>query len=191
MSYGDYVGVFVSIILGIAVADLLMSAHHLLRARGRVEWHWVSPSLAVYMLVQVLATWWATFQWYRKLDNFTIGDFLPDVAVFVSLFLVTAAVLPDEIPEGRFSLREYYFREAPYFWSLMSLFAIANIVTATIAMPAGSSWRTFVTYQGDNLFCLLLGVALIVTRRAWIHYLVIAILSIDAARAFLPWVLGN
>lgn len=110
MTFGDYVGVFVSIILGIAVSDLMMSAHRLFRARRRVEWHWVSPLLALYMLLQVIATWWATFNWYRKLAEFTIGAFLPDVAMFVVLFLATAAVLPDEIPEGRFSLRKYYFR---------------------------------------------------------------------------------
>lgn len=191
MSFGDYVGVFVSIILGIAVSDLMMSAHRLLRARSRVEWHWVSPALALYMLMQVIATWWATFQWYRNLGDYTIGAFLPDVAVFVLLFMATAAVLPDKIPEGRFSLKEYYFREAPYFWSIMNLYAIAFIVTWTISMPAGGSWPNFLAYQGENLFCVLLMVVLVITKRVWIHYSVIAILSLLAARDYLTWVLGN
>jgi hypothetical protein len=45
MSVGEYVAVFVSIILGIALGDLALSTHRLLRARHRVEWHWVTPPI--------------------------------------------------------------------------------------------------------------------------------------------------
>ena len=104
MSVGETVVVFVSIILGIALGDLLLSTHRLLRARERVEWHWVTPALAFFMLMNIIAFWWASFNWYRELGDFSISDFLPDVAVFVFVFLGAAAVLPDEIPEGRLSL---------------------------------------------------------------------------------------
>jgi hypothetical protein len=98
MSVGETVAVFVSIILGIALGDLLLSTHRLLRARERVEWHWVTPALAFFMLMNVIAFWWASFSWYRELGDFSIGAFLPDVALFVLLFLGVAAVMPDENP---------------------------------------------------------------------------------------------
>ena len=191
MSFGDYVGVFVSIILGIAVSDLLMSAHRLIRARSRVEWHWVSPVLALFMLLQVVGTWWASFQWYRKLGEFTIGAFLPDVAIFVLLFLATAAVLPDEIPEGRFSLKEYYFREGPHFWSIMILWVIVIIVTGIIQMPRGSTVQGAFGFQGVNICYVLLMIPLLKTKRAWIHYSVIAILFVFNVIDYLPCVLGR
>jgi hypothetical protein len=191
MSLGDYVSVFVSIILGIALGDLLMSAHRLLRARSRVEWHWVSPTLALYMLLQVTAVWWASFRWYRKLGDFTIGAFLLDVALYASLFLATASVLPDEIPDGRFSLKEYYFREARYFWSVMILWTIAIIVPWIIEMPRGSTVQAALAYQGQNIFYVLLMIPLLITKRAWVHYSVVAILFVLNVIDYLPGVLGK
>lgn len=191
MSFGDYVGVFVSIILGIAASDLLMSAHRLLRARSRVEWHWVSPTLALYMLLQVIAIWWASFRWYRNLGDYTIGAFLLDVALYVFLFLATAAVLPDEIPEGRFSLKEYYFREARYFWSLMILWLVAIIVPWIIELPRGTTVQAALAYQRGNIFYVMLMIPLLITKRAWVHYSVIAILFVLTVIDYLPLVLGS
>ena len=59
MSVGETVVVFVSIILGIALGDLLLSTHRLLRARERVDWHWLTPALAFFMLMNIIAFWWA------------------------------------------------------------------------------------------------------------------------------------
>ncbi len=41
MSIAEHVIVFISIIIGLAVGDLLVSFHRLLRERRRVRWAWV------------------------------------------------------------------------------------------------------------------------------------------------------
>src|SRR5688500_20196743 len=119
MSVGEYVAVFVSIILGIALGDLALSTHRLLRARHRVEWHCVTPALALFMLMNGITFWWASFNWYRELSDFTVGAFLPAVALFVRLFRGGAAVLPDEIPASGFWLKGFYFRGARSVWSIV------------------------------------------------------------------------
>ena len=43
MSIADFVLAFVGIIIGLGVADLLISLHKLLRAGRRVKWHWAYP----------------------------------------------------------------------------------------------------------------------------------------------------
>ena len=50
MTVSEYVMVFNSIIVGLAVADVLFSFHRLLRARARVKWFWITPVLGVLML---------------------------------------------------------------------------------------------------------------------------------------------
>ncbi len=173
MSVGEYVAVFVSIVLGIALGDLALSAHRLLRARERVEWHWASPILALFMLMNIVAFWWASFHWYRELDNFSIGAFLPDLALFLLLFLAVAAVLPDEIPEGRFSLKEFYWREAPYFWSL-NILTVVLIIIHTGPRNNPGDWRGFLLGELENIFFVVMMIGLLMTRRAWYHYAVIA-----------------
>ena len=186
MSVGEYVAVFVSIILGIALGDLTLSAHRLLRARERVEWHWATPVLAVFMLTNIIAFWWASFNWYRELGgDYSIGAFLPDVALFLLLFLGSAAVMPDEIPGGRFSLKDFYFREARYFWSLMILFVILIIVHVDLRDAPSPDWRAFLGSSGKNIFGLALMMPLLVTKRAWVHYSVIVVIMLMVVSDFL------
>ena len=179
MSVGEYVAVFVSIILGIALGDLALSTHRLLRARHRVEWHWVTPALALFMLMNVITFWWASFNWYRELGDFSVGAFLPDVALFVLLFLGVAAVLPDEIPESGFSLKDFYFREARYFWSIMIMMVILIIVYIDPRYSGGEG------SQLENIFGVVLMVALLVTKRPWVHYLVIAFILLTVGSDYL------
>ena len=185
MSVGEYVAIFVSIILGIALGDLALSTHRLLRARERVEWHWVTPALALFMLMNIIAFWWATFNWYRELGDYSIGAFLPDVALFTLLFLGAAAVMPDEIPDGRFSLKDFYFREARYFWSLMVLFVIMIIVHVDQRNEPNADWRTFLGSSAKNLFGLALMIPLLMTKRAWVHYSVIIVIMLMVGSDFL------
>jgi hypothetical protein len=185
MSVGETVVVFVSIILGIALGDLLLSTHRLLRARERVEWHWVTPALAFFMLMNIIAFWWASFNWYREIGDFSISDFLPDVAVFVFVFLGAAAVLPDEIPEGRLSLRDFYFREARYFWSLQILLVIALIVNGFLRRDPGAGFGAFLAGEINNIVGLALMALLLVTKRPWIHYAVIAFTMVTVGSMYL------
>jgi hypothetical protein len=185
MSVGEYVAVFVSIILGIALGDLALSTHRLLRARERVEWHWVTPALALFMLTNIIAFWWASFNWYRELGDYSIGAFLPDVALFLLLFLGAAAVMPDEIPEGRFSLKDFYFREARYFWSLMIPFVIMIIVHVDLRDEPSVDWRAFLGSSAKNIFSLALMIPLLVTKRAWVHYSVIVVIMLMVGSDFL------
>ena len=185
MSVGEYVAVFVSIILGIAIGDLALSTHRLLRARERVEWHWVTPALAFFMLMNIVAFWWATFNWYRELRDFSIGAFLPDVALFVLLFLGAAAVMPDEIPDGRFSLKDFYFREARYFWSLMMLLVVVIIFHVDPRSEPAGDWRAFLGASFKNILSLPLMALLVVTKRAWVHYSVIALIIVMTGSDFL------
>ena len=185
MSVGETVVVFVSIILGIALGDLLLSTHRLLRARERVEWHWVTPALAFFMLMNIIAFWWASFNWYREIGDFSISDFLPDVAVFVFVFLGAAAVLPDEIPEGRLSLRDFYFREARYFWSLQILLVISLIVNAYLRRDPGAEFGAFLAGELNNIVGLALMALLLVTKRPWIHYAVIAFTMVTVGSMYL------
>ena len=133
--------------------------------------------LALFMLMNIVAFWWASFHWYRTLETFSIAAFLPDVALFFLLFLAVAAVLPDEIPEGRFSLEEFYWREAPYFWTLNILTVILIILHLGPRNNPGD-WRGFLIGEAENMFFVVIMIGLLVTRRAWYHYTVIAMILV-------------
>jgi hypothetical protein len=152
MSVIEYVSVFVSIVLGLAVAELGTSFHRLMRARERVRWHWMSLALAFFMLLNILAVWWASYLWYATKLELRMVEFLPDLAILVLT----------------------YFRTAPHFWSLNALLLALAIVILGPRYTHGFDIMVIAKEQVANIVLLALAIALIFVRRPWFHALAIA-----------------
>jgi hypothetical protein len=100
MSVWEYISVFILIIVGLAVADLLISFHRLLRVDARVHWYRPVPFLALYLLLVIVNFWWGSFHWFAHVRSISMAAFLPTLMAAIALFLLTAAVLPDEVPSA-------------------------------------------------------------------------------------------
>ena len=177
MFLSEYITTFVSIIVGLAVADLLISLHRLLRARKRVTWYWIPPALAIYMLLLALNFWWGTYFWVTHLRTISMLQFVPVLLQVVVLFLFVASVLPDDVPSG-LNLKQWYFEEASYIWSLAAILLL--LITAWLAagrMTLGSSALQFIRDEWWNELMLLGALVLTVVKRPWLHslYVVVAI----------------
>src|ERR1044072_2671587 len=109
--------IFASIIIGIAVADELVSLHRLLRHRRKVRWDWAAPVVALYVLLSQVQIWWS---FGREAGALTIAAFLPMLLLLILLFLLASAVLPDEVPEEGIDLRTYYHDNGSYIWTLFA-----------------------------------------------------------------------
>ena len=176
MSLAEYISVFLAIVAGLAVTDLAISFHKLLRARKRVDWDWVSLALAFVMLLEVVLFWWGSYQWYRTATNLSIGGFLPDLALFLTLFLAVAAVLPDEVPAEGLSLRRHYFETAPHFWALMVVTTIILVFVLGSRHAPGASPVGFFLSQWPNLALGAVMTLLIFVKRPWLHMGFVALL---------------
>jgi hypothetical protein len=113
MTVAEYLTTFVAIIVSLAVADPLISLHRLLRAGSRVRWFWIPSALALYMLLLSVNFWWGNYFRFVRLTQISMIQFLPTLGSLVILFLMLAAVLPDEVPERGLDLKGMVFRERP------------------------------------------------------------------------------
>ena len=173
MSIAEFVLGFVAIIIGLGVADLLVSSHKLLRAGRRVKWHWATPTLALLMLLVTLILWWRSFVWFGDIKSETIAAFLPKFGVFVAAFLMMAAALPDEVPESGIDLRQYYASSRVHLWSLMSatlggviLVSFIDNWSVGVASLLANTWPPMISFA--------LAVIAILTPRMWVHALAIS-----------------
>jgi len=176
MSLAEYISVLLAIVAGLALTDLAISFHKLLRARKRVDWDWVSLALAFVMLMEVVLFWWGSFQWYRTATTLSIGGFLPDLALFLMLFLAVAAVLPDEVPAEGLSLRRHYFDTASHFWALMALTMVILVFVLGSRQAPGASPVGFLLNQWPNLALGAVMTLLIFVKRPWVHMGFVALL---------------
>jgi len=121
VSTSEYVSLFVSIIVGLALTDLLISLHRIIRVGRRVRWYWLVPLLSIYLLLAVVAFWWGSYVWYLHIHTLTMGQFLPTLLAAIAIFLLAAAILPDEVPDAGLDLKIWYVENARQMWILASL----------------------------------------------------------------------
>jgi hypothetical protein len=155
MSDFEYLLALVSILVGLSIADLTLSLHRLLRSRKTVVWHWLPLASAALVLLLVLQFWWQ----FRMLEYVAevwsyYAAFLVIAASLVGMFLLASAALPDRVDGQAFSLEDYYFENARYFWFLFVSFLLLSVVMQL--MPVG-----FVFLSGGNVkpVLVLLGIS--------------------------------
>jgi len=139
----EYVLPMVSILVGLAIGDLAVSLHRLLRARQRVRWDWLPLAAAVLVLLLILFFWWAFYGMGRAEVWTRYWAFLVLAAALVTMFLLASAALPDAVPEDGLDLSAYYDENRRYFWVLFTLFNLLALAldylayTGEPAIPTG------------------------------------------------------
>lgn len=129
----NYLITFISILVGLAMTDLLHSLNLMLKARNRISWSWVPLAWAFVAFESLIVMWFNL-----KIE---LTSFYTESALGLLLFLTPTvchllfvmAVLPDKIPKDKFDLRSWYFEQTKYLFSLiviMMIFLFINRITA-------------------------------------------------------------
>jgi hypothetical protein len=121
MSRFEYLLPLVSIVVGLALTDLLGSLHRLIGARRKVRWHWLPLVWAAGVLLLNLQYWWVFYRVGQATVWGNFFAFLFHLLAPILLFLVSAAALPDEVDDG-LDLLEQYFAQRAYVCSLLTLY---------------------------------------------------------------------
>lgn len=159
--------VFVSIVLGVAVAFELENLNRLLRST-KVKWHWAQPLFALFVLLTIMSFWWMIAS--RDLaGEISLARFLPVMWVLVLLNLLAAVALPDEIPETGIDLGEYYQSNRRYMWALYFLM-IAPLAAnwVVVGIRRSRDWTEVLPYLGSEIVPLAIVVLLFFARRWWL-----------------------
>ena len=156
-----YLSAFVTIVLAIALTDMIQSTHRLLRARHRVRWDILTPLLAAWVFFWVLSEFFSLWldARYEKINYFGLFSLMavPTVAA-----LTAYAVLPDEIPEKGLDLEQFYFENRRYLVLLLALFNVADIVRIVVyafrydGMDEFAPWIGYLIVWAAFFACLAL-----------------------------------
>ena len=185
MGVGEYLIIFAAILIGLAVADLSLSLHRLLRQGRSIKWHPIVPATGFIVLCLVLNLWWQLYAGYSKREEVAFITFLPEVVMLLLLFLLAAAVFPDEKLEKGASLLDFYLDNRVHFWGLFAAYLIC--VTANMWLGgwrAGWSIGQYFTFGSANLIWISLCLILAWTRRMVVHWIIVAINLVVIALAW-------
>lgn len=139
MSPFDYLTILVSIVIGLAIANVLARLAVVITARERVDFYWPPVAWAIWLFFVAVQHWWA--QWsVRHTREWNFGAFCLELLVPVLLFLLSALVLPEREENGRLDLGEWYFHNRAWFFAILFLVPAASLAeeiarTGRIASP--------------------------------------------------------
>lgn len=187
MSVAEYIAAFVSIMIGLALADLAASLQRLLRAGRRVKWDLLTPLSALLVTAFVINVWWSMFASIVRLQSLTVGSFVPDLIALLLLFSLASSSLPDEVPAEGIDLGGYYRDNSRWFWSLFALYTgWVTLVIAARGIGAGAGFGAVAGAIAPNALLTILMLVLTATKRRWVHLLLVALLLAVALLAWLP-----
>ncbi|NGP89507.1 hypothetical protein [Fodinibius halophilus] len=170
----EYIFPLVSVIIGLAVADLAKSVHRLLRNRKKVYWDWLPLTTALLVLLTVLNVWWGFYSLRDETYYQNLIGFIPLVTQLILLFFVSAAVLPDKIQKEGLNLQRFYKKNSPYFWSLYAAFIFVIITQQSIYLIiAGIDPLTSIIDQIPNILIFSVFICLVFIRSRLFHAVVV------------------
>ena len=167
----------VSIILGIALADVLMHLHELVHARRRVEWDALPLVWTLIGVLWLFNYWWAVGLGLDGAPKVHVaGGYVLLAIPPILLFVMSTSALPRKVPdEGTISLRDEWAKNRSVFLPVLGLNQVAAWAVITYARG--------IVFDFPALFrtvTLALVIAMLFTRSRrleWFAALVILVLG--------------
>ncbi len=168
----SYLSVLLSIIIGLAVTQVLTGMRGQMLGRERVTGFWPVQAWAGILLLLSTQSWWAMFD-LRERKEWDFMAFAILLAQTIALYLLTGLVYPDFGQERTVNLREHYFAQRRHFFSL-ALLATALSIGRDLILNHRLPGQENLIFHG--LFAAL-AVSGFCTARVWYHKL-LALLGI-------------
>jgi hypothetical protein len=160
----SFLSVLLSIILGLAITQVLKGFRGILLGRRRVRMYWPVPAWAFLLLLMFVQSWWAMFD-LREVAVWTFPAFSIVLLQTILSYMLAALVFPDFVGNETVDLRAHYFEHARWFFGL----------TVGVLLASLSKDLVLSGHFGDPLnvaFHLAFGaiaLAAMATRAEWYH----------------------
>lgn len=142
---------FYGLLLGIGLAELLLSFGRLIRARTRPKIGLLTPTLGLLVFLQIITSLidaWLRLQ-HLRID---LIDMAIPILIGIAYFLAAVTVVPDDHNEWQ-SLDDYFF--AKRIWTLGPVLAVFLLtlgleIPSTMRMIEEANWLSFARYLAVN-----------------------------------------
>jgi hypothetical protein len=126
VSQFEYLSVLISIIIGLAITQLLSGAARLIQIRKRIRPHATTLCWMVFLFLLDTQIWWAAF-FRRELDDWNFFLFLLYLLMPILAFLLSYLVLPELGDEDEVDLAANFAGNTPWFFGLLSLLLLVSL----------------------------------------------------------------
>lgn len=180
----EYITALISILVGLAIADMATSLHKLLRHRRRVRWDWVAPLASLVILIELFGLWWN----WKNFGGNTLGEIAPYFVLLVLLFLAASASLPDDVPAEGLDLGTHFDETRSYFWTIYGAYVSVWIGMWTVdEVRKGQGFVGLLREFYFDYPWIIACFTLVFVRTRWLSGLLLAITLLWLLFAFDWW----
>jgi hypothetical protein len=127
----SYLSVLISLILGLAITQVLKGFRGLMHARTRLTVYWPAVLWGALIIVMSVQSWWAMFGLRMHVD-WTFLQFSVVLAQTIVIYLLAALVLPDVFGDAQVNLREHYYDHRRWFFWLLALLIVTSLAKSLV-----------------------------------------------------------
>lgn len=113
----SYLSVLLSVILGLAIQQVLLGYRGLALSRRHIKWYAPPLIWSVLILLMVAQHWWSSFGLAERSD-WSFAMFAAILIQTAFFYMMAAVVLPDIPSDQPTDLKAHYYREAPIFFAI-------------------------------------------------------------------------
>lgn len=123
----SYLSVLLSIVLGLAITQILQGFRGLMLARTRLRNYWPSIVWAIILLMIDVQAWWAMYD-LRNVAQWSFLSFTIVLGETIPLYLLAGLVFPDFGPNDAVDLRTHYFDNHRWFFTMLVALVVVSLI---------------------------------------------------------------
>jgi hypothetical protein len=166
MGVFEYIGVLISVIMGLGITHLATGATKLIQRRDEVRFDLPHALWTLNVLMYILLIWWSMF-WWSGHEDWYAYQYMFITLYAIVLFFLAAMLYPWDMDKG-FDIRAYFFRNRIWFFGGLAVAWLLDIPetvvkASTDLRPVPQEYIVFVSLH------LAIAVIGLVTRNATVH----------------------
>ena len=137
MSPFEFVTIFCSLILGLALTHIFRGVSDLYEIRERVKTYWLNSLWVVTVIMWSIFSWWGLWELSIILENWHYSQYWFLMMNLSSIYFFTTLVLPKATDEGIIDLEAHYYSVHKAFFSIVafSLFTTVAVNYSLFGKP--------------------------------------------------------
>ena len=135
MNLFEFLGVLISVIMGLGITHMLAGVSKIIHHRETVRIYWVQLVWAFSLLLQILAIWWGLF-WWSSLEQWSFYQFLFIVSYAILLFLAAGMLFPWSISDD-FDFERHYMHNRRWFFGMLFMCWLVDIPETLFKADSG------------------------------------------------------
>ena len=166
MDQFSYLSVLLSIILGLAITQVLKGYRGVMLARARITVYWPTIIWSLTLLLMFVQGWWSMFT-MREMKFWTFATFGVILLQTVLYYMLAAIVFPDFFGGDEVDLRQHYFGHVRWFMGLLMALLATSILKSYMLDGRPPQPVDF----GFHIVFFVASLVAALTRREWFQKL--------------------